>query len=1051
MLKTFLFFVLFFNSLTLASSFDSFKNFPIQSPLSYKSIRTISQDSDDYMWFGSQEGLHRYDGYDIKTYLHDNEKPTSLSSDVVSRIMFDSKDRLWVATRGGGLSIFRPESDDFFHIKVSTEPYNITDDNINTIIEDSLGKIWVGTEKGLNILKENKPNEWSVQQINVNEPNGLTHNTIHSLLQTSKGEVWAGTNGGGVSVFDLQGKFLRSVNFKPLSENENIGHLINKLYEDSFGNIWIGTIENGLIKYSQLDGKYLLYTHIPNDKNSVNSNTIEYIFEDSKRQLWIATDKGLSIYHHDTDLLTNITHSSSNPFSLANDFVLTVFEDKHNMIWIGTFSGISRWDPHMATFKRYDQTSQLETSSHLVTSFSELSNSNLAISAYDGLIYQLNTKEDKVESLITNDFFNNYRISTLYADNENLWIGTRSSGLFKLNLTTRKIKNYRHNKQEPKSISANSITDIFKDREGNIWISTYHNGFNLLNHNDTFDRFTVDGKYSESPNSHHILQIEQDSLGRLWLATYGGGLNRFDYKTNQFKYYTKDETNNNSISSDLAWTMNFDRKGNLWVGTQAAGLNLLTNENLLADDITFQHYDLKDGLRDQTVYAIVNDDAGNIWFSSNNGISRYSPEHQRFKHFDNRHGLIDLEFNHGAVFKSSNELIYFGSAKGFTSIDPHQILRDQPAPEVRLNNILKLNEPMEFTRRLSELKEVIVGYDDPLISFEYVGLNYSDPEATRYKYRLLGFDEEWIDAGKLRRATYTNLPAGSYTLEVIAANSDNIWSNPGYSIDVIVKPAPWNTWWAYLLYVMLLAIFLLSYSRILNKKLVTEQKQKLLLKEQVIEKTQKYVQKNLELELVNSKLEKSAIIDRVTGVKSRRYLDIYIEQTSQLMSQIHQNLLPVQRGLLPRLYILMIEIKEIDKVSNGQLINLTELMTYSRNVDDLVVRWSENVFAIIGYEKDNSAAQLAERLCSRFDNVFKRVTSVNMSYSYFPFNIEQPMSLSWDQTSVLMELAIQQVALNKELRWVGLMNPSLEHFDYVEAIKSESLEELGRYLTIKCG
>ncbi|NMP32411.1 diguanylate cyclase [Thalassotalea sp. M1531] len=1022
-----------------ANSFDIFKRFSIENPLSYKAIYAIAQDHDGFMWFGSQEGLHRYDGYDVVTYLHDNNVLTSLSSDVVSDILVDSKGRLWVATREG-LNLFNPLINGFNHLSTA----KLLSRNINTLMEDSNGNIWVGTEKGINVLSENE-GSWNV----VNHY--LIDIPIHAFNQINDGNIWIGTNGNGIYTLDTNTQMLVAIAFDELSTDVNFAKLINAIHQDDLGNVWVGTAENGLVKIDTRVGKKVHFTDKKSGSLALASNTVEAIYQDSRQNIWIATDKGLSIYDFSNKSFTKAKHSNANMFSLAGNFVLSIYEDDSQMVWVGTMSGTSRWDPHMATFNQYDKNNELSLSSKLITGFTNFGENSTLISSYDGLVYQLDSKTNDMTVLLEPSEIGRVRISALMSEEQIIWIGTRSSGLIKYDLRAKRvIRHYKFNGNEQDSLSANSITDIYRDSNSRLWVSTYHNGLNLLLQDNSFKRFTYNEKKpTKGPSISHVLQVEEDKHGDIWLATYGGGLNRLDVDSEEFTHLNHNPDDIGTISSDLSWIMLFDQQGNLWSGSQAGGINFLSHQNIKRNNFIFEHFDIKDGMKDQTVYGLVQDISGNIWFSSNNGISRYSPTSKVFKHFDNRHGLTDLEFNHGAVFRTKNNILLFGSARGFNGINPSKIIDAQPAPIIKLNNIYKLNEPILFKQPLSSLNTVNFDYQDQLISFEYVGLNYSEPEATRYKYRLLGFEDEWIDAGKLRRATYTNLPAGSYTFEVTAANSDNVWSNHTYQLNIIVNPAPWNTWWAYLLYVFFLAFALLLYSRLMNRKLLSEQDQRAYLKEQVIEKTEKYVQKNSELEQANRQLEKVAIIDKVTGVKSRRYLDIYIEQASKLMLQIHNNLKPLQRSLLPRLYILMVQIQDINKTSNSQIINIVDLMEYSKNEDDLVVRWSENVFAIIGYEKGNDAADLSTNLTHRFKHAFDQDIDIKLAYSFFPFDLEQPFAYSWDQISVLIELSLKTIQHNKMVNWVGIHGPKQESFDFISVMELDSLELLSSYLYLK--
>lgn len=542
----------------------------------------------------------------------------------------------------------------------------------------------------------------------------------------------------------------------------------------------------------------------------------------------------------------------------------------------------------------------------------------------------------------------------------------------------------------------------------------------------------------------------EDEEGIIWIATYGGGLNRFNPQTKFFTHIMNEEHDTNSLSSNLSWFLLIDNEKNLWISTQAAGLNVLSYQNRLNDNFEFMHFDTRSGMKSQTIYGMVQDDFGDIWLSSNKGVSRYFPEKNSFKHFDLSHGLVDLDYNHGSIFKGLDNTIYFGSGKGFSSVKPESSHANSLAPKVRLTNIFKLNEAMLFNSPLADLPVLELDHTDQLVSFEYVGLNYANPTSTLYQYRLLGFEQEWIDAGNSRRATYTNLPAGHYQLQVIAGNSDNVWSEPGLSLDIIVKPAPWNTWWAYLIYTISVAFILLIYSRFLNRKLVIEQQQQIHLKQQIEEKTKDYFQKNIELKQANKQLENAATVDKVTGVKSRRYLDIYIEQASQLMSQIHENILPVQRNILPRLYLMMVKIEGISQVTNSQLIDLTDLLLYSSNKDDLIIRWSEDVFAVIGYEKDDNVRELASRLVKRFPQVFGDTAKTGMAYAFYPFNFEQPMALSWDQVSVITEHALK-VARNNNMDWLGVYAPKVQPFSYLDVIQQENVGELSKLVKLKNG
>ncbi|WP_223271587.1 two-component regulator propeller domain-containing protein [Colwellia hornerae] len=1052
MKKTLLLLLIIFSCNISAQEVKLFKNFGIDNPMSYNFVRTIAQDEDGFMWFGSSEGLDRFDGHQTLSFHHDSAQPHSLSSNVISRILIDKQQRLWVGTFGGGLNLYREKSQDFLHFTSKTTNTTLTNDTVNALFEDSEGKIWIATENGVNILSTDE-GKWSTQHIfqELGNPNSLTHNVALSIIETREQEIWVGTNGGGISVFDLQGNFIKSIKYGDQNSATYINKFVSSLYLDINGDIWIGTVDSGLLKYTPSTEQFIHYQNNIDNQLTISSNAISSIYQDSAQNIWIATDNGLSIYDYKTNHFSRYNNSPNNPYSISNDFVLTFYEDNHKMMWVGTFSGVNRWDPNMATFRQYSTQTNPILKNHNVTSFTQFNQGNVYFSTYSGGIYQLSEVDNSISPVAFNNEFLEYRIMDLFADGNILWIGTRGSGLYSVNLTTNKVTEYRHDEDES-SISANSITDIIKDRHGNIWVSTFHQGLNLLNKNGTFKRFISNkSNLEKGPGSNHVVQLLEDDQGFIWLATFGGGLSRFDPSLETFRHFSHEANNPNSLSDDFTWIMLLDHEQNLWFGTQSSGLSMLSQENRYNNNFSFTHLNTKDGMKSLTVYGITQDVYDDIWFSTNKGISRYSTSDKSFKHFNLTHGLVDLEYTHSAVFSSKGSTLYFGAGKGMNSINPEKINTSLLAPEVRLTSILKLNEPMPLGSKLSNLSQLEFDYSDQLISFEYVGLNYANPESTRYKYRLLGFDEEWIAAGKSRRATYTNLPAGSYQLQVIAGNSDNIWSEPSLSLNITVHPAPWNTWWAYLLYAMAVATILLVYSRFLNRKLLFEQQQKSYLEKQVKEKTQKLQSQNSELEHANVLLEKSATVDKVTGVRSRRYLDIYIEQTSQLMNQIHQNILPVQRGTLPRLYVLMVQVNELSNVSNSQLINITDLLLFSRNSDDLVVRWSDDTFAVIGYEKDNNASELAARLASKFEKQFDNKISMNIAYSFYPFNREQPMEISWDQVSVMIELGLTLTSEEPAIAWLGLCEPKIQPFSYLAVVQGADLATLKHNIQIKQG
>ncbi|NRA84506.1 MAG: diguanylate cyclase, partial [Gammaproteobacteria bacterium] len=610
-----------------------FKNFGIENPISYKFVRTITQDQHGFMWFGSQEGLHRFDGYQLLSFHHDSSDEHSISSNVVSRLLVDSKDRLWTGTRGGGLNLFQEASQQFIHFNTKSLTAKLTNDGVNTLFEDTTGQIWIGTENGLNILSF-IDDKWQIKLIyqELGNPNSLTHNTVQSIIETPNGQVWVATNGGGISIFDLQGQFIQSLAYRGDNANSHGIKFVNSLFYDPQGYVWIGTVDNGLFKYNLSQQSFGHYQVQDDDSSSLVSNTIETIYRDSNRHIWIATDKGVMIYNEHKNNFWRFNHSPTNPYSLSNNYVFTLFEDSNHIMWLGTFTGVNRWDPRTMRFRQFSSQTNSGMSNNNITSFAQRDDQQVIFSTYSGGIYQLTLADNQVSQIDFKQYFAKLRVMTLYAEGNILWVGTRGSGLYRVNLTTKAITAYRFEEQNNHSISADSVTDVIRDRQGRLWVATFHQGLNLLHTDGTFTRYIATSPVSNAgPSTNHILHMLEDDQGMIWLATYGGGLNRFNPETNTFTHIKHDPEVASSLSSDMAWIMLQDRENNLWVGTQAAGLNILSHQNMLEKKYQFSHLDTKDGMKTLTVFGISQDPAGDIWFSSNKGISRYSPAFKNFK------------------------------------------------------------------------------------------------------------------------------------------------------------------------------------------------------------------------------------------------------------------------------------------------------------------------------------------------------------------------------------------------------------------------------------
>ena len=469
----------------------SFKNFPIETPLAYRSVTAIGQDNQGYIWFGSSEGLFRYDGYQFVRYETEANTPTSLSSNIISQLLLDKSGRLWVATRGGGVNLYDDKTNSFKHFTRDTQVASLSNNFVNQLIADEEDKVWIGTESGLSILKLSG-NTWQTFAV---EEKLLGNKAIETIALVGKGEVWVSTSEGDLFVFDLNGKYLRSI-VSDFSKKT----VITSIFQDNDGLVWLGTNDSGLMNYNTFTLKLSTFPLQLNQKKSSNQN-IEDIFQDDDDILWVASDKGLTLLDLNHNRQYHHSHSVSNVHSLSNDIALTIYKDNTGIVWVGTFSGVSRWDPNMTMFKQYLDYGYPELASSLVMDFLQLSDETILFNTYEGRIYQYNEKLNTIERYLVDQNLTKYRLTAMFYYHEQLYIGTRSSGLLQIDVKNKTLISYRHDPDKPESISANGVTDINVDNEGNIWVSTFLGGLNLLKKDGRFEHLQVNANKPEfGPN-----------------------------------------------------------------------------------------------------------------------------------------------------------------------------------------------------------------------------------------------------------------------------------------------------------------------------------------------------------------------------------------------------------------------------------------------------------------------------------------------------------------------------------------------------------------------
>jgi signal transduction histidine kinase/ligand-binding sensor domain-containing protein len=746
-------------------------------------VLDILQDRQGFMWFGTENGLARYDGYQFTVYQSDPGDPASLAHDTVYELLEARNGDLWVGT-GSGLDRFDPTAGTFAH-HLSGWP-------ILALYEDEAGILWVGTPSGLTHLDPADPEPSAfLTGTSSEDPRRLSGGLVLTIVQDRMGEVWLGTATGGFEAASGLDRFDRSTgNFfhyrhDPADPASLGSGAVWVILEDRQRGLWVGT-DGGLNRLDRTSETFTRYQHDPGDASSLANDRVLAILEDSAGRLWIGTADGLDRLDRSQDRFLHYRHDRNDPHSLSGDTIRTLYEDRSGVVWIGTEAGISRYDETASQFVLY---------------------SNLLDSPY-------RLSDDTV-------------LAVSESRNGDLWVGTAAGGLNRLDREAGTITVYRHDPDVPASLSSDGVTALYEDHAGNLWVGTDNRWL------ERFDPQTETFVHVQYLAADEPRIITQDQAGDLWIGTLNG-LYRLDRATNAATYYRA--TAEPALSSNRVTTIHELEDGGLLVGTDGGGVNVWdpvderfehyrhspTDPDSLAHDSVYtfyedpnakvlwigtwrgldrfdgvsqriSHYTDKDGLPGNVVLSILADSAGMLWLTTNRGLTRFDPRAGTFRTYDARDGLPAGRFVRTAVSQSEAGEIFIGSSDGLVAFYPDRLPENPQPPPVAITTLSLFNE---VTRRdLSPDEPVELSYQQNFLSFEFAALDYTAPEKNQYAYKLEGLDADWVQAGTRRRADYPNLRPGDYIFRVKASNNAGIWNEEGVAVPLTITPPPWGTWW----------------------------------------------------------------------------------------------------------------------------------------------------------------------------------------------------------------------------------------------------------------
>jgi signal transduction histidine kinase/ligand-binding sensor domain-containing protein len=789
-----------------------FKHLTVEQGLSNDNIRIIYQDKMGFMWFGTDLGLNRYDGYTVTVYQFDQHDTNSISSNSITSILEDSHGELWIGTMGNGLCRFDRKKEVF--IRYQNEDHNnrsLSHNMVRSIFEDSKKNLWIGTAGGGVNIYDRKSD--SFRRL-MGPPLGTAEigsNFISWITEDQNGKLWFGTQVGILVGFDPdkgKGKVIELPgNFK----KDITSSIFSKVLVDSDNEIWVCS-EDGLFCYDQKIEKVRHFKKGADNKH-LNAVGVTSILEYKKGIFMIATDHGgLNIYNKNTGQFSYVLSSKLDEISLSNNQLQYIYKAADDIIWIGNFrGGLNILSPKGIKFPQYknlvDDAEKIN-SSQSVIALCEDPDANIWIGKDGQGIDIFNPKTSAVKHLRANGSKNSIPgdiITELHRDPEgNIWIGTYQSGLARYEWKTGKITYYRHDHGVPGSLGFDDVFAIFMDREGNLWVGTFGRGLDMMKKgSNKFRHFEADFSDSTKLVDRFIMDIFEDSAGRLWVATRNG-LCLYDKGKDSFKRYLWGKG-----SGFVVYDICQDDRGRLWVGTDFA-LHLFHPETN-----TFESFKKQHNLQGTVVYGIANDTRGNIWISGNQGISCFHVSEQKFRNYQVSDGLQNREFTYTAALTSSDGRVYFGGKNGMNVFYPDSIRDNERIPPVYFTGLEVLNEPVRIHQDNPVLKEhiyfarkLVFNHTQNIFNIRFAALNYTNPENNQYAAMLEGFDKHWNQLGTRHDLTYTNLNPGRYTLRVIASNNDGKWNEEGIALEIVILPPWWKAWWFQIILYTSIASFL---------------------------------------------------------------------------------------------------------------------------------------------------------------------------------------------------------------------------------------------------
>ena len=909
----------------------SFKQLKVEDGLSHNSVISMLQDDNGFLWFGTKDGLNRYDGYNFKVFRNEPDIENSLGSNFI-RCLYQFNNFLWVGT-DTGLFQYNDKTESFTLIE-STKDKPVLD-----IEGDSNGNLWFIASGNLHKLP--------VSQKSFKEE--VFDKFYTSFITTNKeGEVF-------VSSSDLFYQYIPQNNsFKRIDLEANKGDLknliITTINAQSKDSIFIGTKNRGALLFNRKTN-----TLTPLLKENENPLFVREFLMKNSKELWIASESGIFIYNLVNGTYQNYKKNYNNPYSLSDNAIYSLVLDREDGVWIGTyFGGVNYYPKQYTPIDRYfPRVGENSISGNAIREIKKDSFGNIWIGTEDAGLNKFDPKTGDFQnysSVRNQGILSHYNIHGLLPRKDELWIGTFEHGLDIMDIKTGKIKRHYGTSPQEGGIRSDFILYIYETRNKDVYILTSSGIHRYKPESKSFE--LIEG----FPEIYHYTTFIEDNKGVLWAGTYWDGLFYYNPKTNDKGFYRFERNNKSSLSSNVINGLFEDSNNNLWITTEN-GLNLFNPKKN-----NFSRYTTEDGLPSNVTYSILEDNDSNLWISTSNGLVEFNTKKQEFKIFTKSNGLLSDQFNYSSAFKDKKGKMYFGSVNGLISFNPDEFKQNKYHPPIYITNIQinnqdvsvkKENSPLDTSITFSE--NIKLNNQQSTFTLEFASLSYTAPEMTKYWYKLEGLSDNWIPIGKNHQVSFNELPAGDYTFKVKALNSHGVWSSENSSLKIEILPPFLTSNFAYTFYTILLILFIFYLLRYYHR--YNRDKNNNRIKELENDKEKEIYQAKIEfftniaheirtpLTLIKSPLEKLLSL-KYKSMEIPKNLGIMERNTSRLLDLVNE-LLDFRKTEMKHVKLSFVEVN-ISQLMEETYIRFSQLIK-DENIQFNITK-QEDIYAFVDEE-----------------------------------------------------------------------------------------------------